>query len=263
MMTYLTKRNRAKRHGFTLIELLIVIGLLGALTALILPSLSASREDALLDVCDYNQAGTVRTLVQYANLYGVLPDQMHTGLGANDAVARANLMDMPTLNDAGNEEALAENFLRVGSSHQLTANQAASLIAGGIANLAYDAYTIVPTAADVYVAVVTADWEDDGGAGYTFKGRSLEQLGVTGAGADGVLIPLFIAPTMDWESGYGSVNDWAAKADVQIKVDLEGACPIPADSEFRYYVAYVKAFDDGSAAKLIGTSCPENGIMNP
>jgi hypothetical protein len=133
-----------------------------------------------------------------------------------------------------------------------------------LANLAYDAYTLVPTAADVNVSIVDGDWEDDGGAAYTFRGRTLEQLGVTGGSADGVLIALFIAPTMDWESGYGSVNDWAAKADVQLKVDLEGACPIPTDSEFRYYVAYVKAFNDGTTpARLIGTSCPENGIMNP
>jgi prepilin-type N-terminal cleavage/methylation domain-containing protein len=56
------------KGGFTLIELLIVIGLLGALTALILPRLAADHEEAMGDVCDYNQAGTVRVLTQRALL---------------------------------------------------------------------------------------------------------------------------------------------------------------------------------------------------
>ncbi|NMA45119.1 MAG: type II secretion system protein GspG, partial [Lentisphaerae bacterium] len=65
MLIKKTRHNRVMRSQFTLIELLIVIGLLGALTALILPSLMADREEALGDVCDYNQAGTVRVLKQF------------------------------------------------------------------------------------------------------------------------------------------------------------------------------------------------------
>ncbi|MFW5864150.1 MAG: type II secretion system protein, partial [bacterium] len=53
-------KRKNRKSGFTLIEMLVVIGLLGALTALVLPSLTANREEALGDVCDYNQAGTVR-----------------------------------------------------------------------------------------------------------------------------------------------------------------------------------------------------------
>ena len=257
-------RNKKLQKGFTLIELLIVIGLLGALTSLILPSLTASREDALLDVCDYNQAGTARVLTQYTQLYGVLPDQMHTGLAGNAAVDRSNLMPMPTLGAAsGDEEAMAENYVRATSSHQLTANQAASLIAAGINNLAYDAYTMVTPATDVYVAKVDSTWVDDGGDPFTFRGRSLDDLGVGATSPDGILIPLWIAPTVNWESGYGSASDWAGKADLQLKIDLEGACPIPTDADFSYYVAFVKAFNNGDPAELIGTSCPECGVMNP
>lgn len=261
----MNKKNLKKQGGFTLIELLIVIGLLGALSVLILPSLAADREEALLSVCDYNQAGTARVLGQYVQFYGVLPSQMHTGLVADDTVAWANLMSMPSLGDAaGDEEALAENFLRAGSAHTLTADQAASLIAGGLTQIAYDAYELVTPAATVNVAIVTADWEDDGGDAYTFRGRSLADLGVDQTSSpDGVLIPFFIAPTVDWESGFGSANDWAASADLRLKVDLEGACPIPVDSEFTYYVAYVKAFNNGDPAILLGTTCPECGILNP
>ena len=53
-----------------IVFLLIVIGLLGALVALILPKLTADREEAMGDVCDYNQAGTVRVLSQYADMFG-------------------------------------------------------------------------------------------------------------------------------------------------------------------------------------------------
>ena len=52
--------TRKGRGGFTLIELLIVIGLLAALAALVLPKLSADRKKALAGIDDYNEAGTAR-----------------------------------------------------------------------------------------------------------------------------------------------------------------------------------------------------------
>lgn len=236
------------KGGFTLIELLIVIGLLGALTALILPRLAGERDTALLDVCDYNQAGTARTLAQYAQLYGVLPDAMHTGLETG-----GDLMGMP--------EAAVANF--TASTVPLTQEQANSLIAGGLVNLAYDGgYNPVPVAAGLDVCAVTATWVDDAGGPFTFRGRTLDDLGITGTGADGILIAMFITPTIDWESGYGSTADWS-HGNMQLAIDLEGSCPIPLNAEFRYYIAYVKAFNDGSPARLIGTSCPEHGILNP
>ncbi len=118
---------------------------------------------------------------------------------------------------------MAANFLRTGSAYTLTGDQAASLVAGGLEDLAYDSYTLVPTAAGIHVAIVNDLWE----------------------------------------SGFGSANDWAANADVRLKIDLESSCPIPVDSDFTYYVAFVKAFNDGSPAILIGTACPEDGILNP
>lgn len=253
-------KQSKNKQGFTLIELLIVIGLLGALISLVLPSLTGSRETALLDVCDYNQAGTARTLVQYANLYGQLPDAMHTGLvdetSADDD--GDNLMDMP--------EDAVDNFSN--STIALTAGTAASLIAGGLDNLAYDeGFNLVPVAAGLFVAVVDSDWENDEGEEFTFRGRSLEDLGVVDGsgdapGPDGILIPLFITPTIDWTTGYGSDADWSG-GNMQLAIALEGSCPIPVDAEFRYYIAYVMAFEDGSAARLIGTSCPEHGVLNP
>jgi prepilin-type N-terminal cleavage/methylation domain-containing protein len=252
--------SKMNKQGFTLIELLIVIGLLGALISLVLPSLTGSRETALLDVCDYNQAGTARTLVQYVNLYGQLPDAMHTALVDESTadVAGANYLGLPEASEANFHD----------STIALTANQAASLIAGGLVNLAYDeGYNPVPTAAGMFVAVVEDDWVDDAGDPYGFRARNLTDLGVVDGsgdapGPEGILIPLFITPTMNWASGHGSDEDWSG-GNMQLAIDLEGSCPIPVDADFRYYIAYVKAFEDGSPARLIGTSCPEHGILNP
>ena len=80
--------TKTPNRGFTLIELLIVIGLLGALTALVLPSLTADREEALGSICDYNQAGTVRTLRQFASMMGHYPNQFHTGLYTETATTK-------------------------------------------------------------------------------------------------------------------------------------------------------------------------------
>lgn len=85
------------RRGFTLIEPLIVIGLLGALAALVLPSMMADREKALEKICDYNNAGTLRVLKQYQAFTGNLPDGLHTGLKVATGAASSDKMDgMPS-----------------------------------------------------------------------------------------------------------------------------------------------------------------------
>ena len=93
------KQYKKGKSGFTLIELLIVIGLLGALVALVLPALTGSREEALAAVDDYNQTGTLRTPTLYVNLYGVLPSDMHTRLDAHaNFTTHDDLMDVPPEN---------------------------------------------------------------------------------------------------------------------------------------------------------------------
>lgn len=250
------KKHKKGTSGFTLIELLIVIGLLGALVALVLPALTGSREEALASVDDYNQAGTLRTLTQYVNLYGVLPSDMHTGLNADATfTTAADLMDLPP-------EAV-DNYLRPGSAVQLTALQAQSLVDGGMAGMAYgDGLNVLDTEADRWVARVTNDWEQEDGEPFTFRGRTLEDLDVEGGSADGILVALFVTPTIDWESGHGSDADWSG-GNMKLDIKLEGKCPIVVDEEFIYFNAFVKAFDDGSPAEFIGTACPEHGILNP
>ncbi len=267
------KRNVRGNKGFTLIELLIVIGLLGALTALVLPSLSADREEALGDVCDYNQAGTVRVLKQYNNLVGKFPADMHNGLQGVMATSAA----MEGLPSAQTEHMVTDIAT---TRHSLTANQAASLTAAGITSICSGTgLTSTAVAADVNVAIAASaaganPWNDDSGSEMTFDGILISDWadGTAGpswnAGKAGPVVVLWIAPTTDWAAGAGDNNDWS-KGNVEYGIDLEGKCPIPTaaasgdEVSFAYYMAYFKVYDDGSPARLIGTTCPECGVMNP
>jgi prepilin-type N-terminal cleavage/methylation domain-containing protein len=264
------------RRGFTLIELLIVIGLLGALTALVLPSLSADREEALGDVCNYNQAGTVRVLKQYHQLTGAYPNDMHSGLQSLDSSAMA--MD-------GIPEAQADH-MGTGtdicpSLYQLTAADVSSLNEAGITSVCYGTglnMQVLSEGVSVTRAYNNSHyWYDDSGEDLvmTFDGVSLEgwETGdLNGDGqadeAQGVVLVFWIAPTTDWSANVAANKDWG-HGDVELGIDMEGQCPIPAEDTdggevaFAYYMAYLKVYSDGSAAKLIGTTCPECGVLNP
>lgn len=271
MMTPLNTPPRVKRQSFTLIELLIVIGLLGALTALILPTLSANREEALGAVCDYNQAGSVRTLKQYANLVNRYPADLHNGLTGTTAAAVA--MDgLPS-------QQARDMITNISTTrHSLTANQAASLVAAGITSVCSGTgLNSTAVAADVHVcsASGTTPWDDDSGTGsqLTFDGITVSNWATaTGTpswdASAGPVICLWIAPTVNWAAGSGDNNDWS-KGNVELAIDMEGSCPIPTaaasgdEVSFAYYMAYFKVYNDGSPARLIGSTCPEDGALNP
>jgi prepilin-type N-terminal cleavage/methylation domain-containing protein len=248
--------------GFTLIELLIVIGLLGALVGLVLPRLTADREEALEGVDDYNQAGTLRTLSQFNQITGEYPADLHTGLD-DIVVASADAM-------GGIPDGMESNLVDLAATTivGLTANQATSLSEAGITSIAYsNGLNTASVAADVAVARCTAAWVDEDGNALTFDGRD-----ITAWEADtsaGIVVALFVAPTTDWDKvGDGEAGDWTG-GNVQIGLDLEGKCPIPTESigggapDFSYYVAYLKVYDNGDAAELVGTSCPEATVLNP
>lgn len=272
------KRNAS---GFTLIELLIVIGLLGALVALILPKLTADREEAMGDVCDYNQAGTVRVLNQYADMFGAYPSGMHNGMQAASGSPEAM---------EGIPEAQEKHMVTDMGTTRLTldANQAKSLVDAGITKIAYGTgYNTVDVAQDVVVAQACAAdgsnaWLDDSDPAQeiTFNGILLSDWaqGTAGKtplwndGKEGPVVSLWITPTIDWEKGERNNSDWT-KGAVEYGISLEGKCPIPAKAtsqggadvevSFAYYMAYFKVFNDGTPARMIGSTCPECGVLNP
>ncbi|NCC53433.1 MAG: type II secretion system protein [Spartobacteria bacterium] len=268
------RKSKKNKGGFTLIELLIVIGLLGALTALILPRLSADREEAMGDVCDYNQAGTVRVLKQFNQITGEYPADMHNGMtaavGAPDA--------MPGLPDAQDIH-MVTNIATTRLA--LSTNQAESLKAAGITSIcSTTGLSRTTVAADVVVAQACSEtgtnpWFDDSDPAVemTFDGIDISDW-ATATGTPswdtsaGPVVCLWVAPTTDWsKKGDGGNKDWS-KGNVEIGLDMAGQCPIPTagldgEPDFAYYMAYFKVYNDGSAARMIGSTCPECGVLNP
>jgi prepilin-type N-terminal cleavage/methylation domain-containing protein len=274
----MNKKNLKKQGGFTLIELLIVIGLLGSLVALVLPSFRGARHDAVELISDYNQAGTARTLVQYRALYNQLPNNMHTGLvapnaGTGDSFAAADVMDVP-----GD---LLDNLELTGSRSELSNANIRSLNRVGITTLAHgpgfsenplpDLLGVdfaVPAEAQagsgLFLITLHDGWAPEAGGDWTFRGRTPSQI--ADATADEKIIALFIAPTIDWESGPEGrpVDDWT-QGELALTIELEGKCPVPTDVDFRYYMAFLKVHGGNgrTRADLVGTACPECGILNP
>jgi prepilin-type N-terminal cleavage/methylation domain-containing protein len=269
------------QSGFTFIELLIVIALLAALVGLILPGMNADKTSALDDVCGYNQAGTIRTVLQYEDYYSALPDQFHTGLvdpATDDDSTGYAAADYEWVQAGPMPQATRDNLAAVDSVTQLTTNQTASLIAAGVNGLAYgDGYNIttlsnnnpvvITPVGSAGAAAAGTGWGSDG-ADFTVKFRTLDvaKQADQGLGGAGEIIALFVTPTMDWEANKTLVEDsYAADVNMDLQIDLEGRCPIPpAEESFTYYMAYVKAFNDGvTPAKLVAVSCPECGLINP
>ena len=139
-------------------------------------------------------------------------------------------------------------------------------------------YNLASVAADVRVARCTTSWVTDEEIGYTFDGLGISawETGTatpswdSGSGfGPGIVVVLWVTPTTDWSGkGDGGNNDWT-KGEVELGITLAGQCPVPVasatggDPDFAYYMAYFKVYDSGAKARLIGTSCPECGVLNP
>jgi prepilin-type N-terminal cleavage/methylation domain-containing protein len=279
------KSRRSRKSGFTLIEMLIVIGLLGALTALILPALSADRREALMDISDYNKAGTVRVLKQYKGITGQYPADMHSGLVAYASGATGNRMP-------GMQKSMAFNVsdgtgsppAKPASIQQLTQTMVDSLAAAGITSLCYDSgLNSRPLAAGDYVVMscntageqwLHKDFSPGvGGSGnppkgkITFDGRTLDVwvTDMNGGTNNGVVVVCWVTPTTNWEAGSGDNNDWT-KGNVEIGIDLPGQAPVPTedaegglDVTFAYYNGHFLVDNDNGdgvqPAELIGVAC--------
>lgn len=291
--------KKTGRKCFSLIELLIVIGIMGALAALILPHFSDSESSAKDAVCDYNQAGTLRYLNMFKAANGVYPSGFHTGLAEDGSV-----LDNLTV-------AATHNFTNASTLHNLTETEIKSLTNAGIVKLAYDKTGLasnlsageenegtvtgasvvrtVNTGSPYWTEEMTADGTVNAtGAALTFRGASLSDIAALGAattydsatftnttipvGAAGnfrsssepsfVIVPMFVAPTVDWDHYYTDGEN-----DSKISIALAGKCPWGDAGTARYYITFFKVYTaakangDIPAAKLLATSCPDCGIL--
>jgi prepilin-type N-terminal cleavage/methylation domain-containing protein len=230
-----------RKSGFTLIELLIVIGLLAALAAVLLPTLMGDREKALQGIDKYNAAGSLRTLRQYeAVTGGKLPNAFHTGLV--DTSSSETLM-------SGISSTLSANVDNAGAVETLLSDEVAALSTIGITELAYgvgdpqghdeeEIFGVVDVAVNLPVITVNMKqptgnqyyWRDNDQKDLTFNGKGVHAFGHDGYSK---IIALFIAPTVEWDAGDST---WVKGFDVGM--DVPPRSPVLSD-EFPYFIAYV------------------------
>lgn len=239
---------------FSLIELLIVIAIMGALAALILPHFTQSESAAKDTVCDYNQAGTVRFINMFNTANGAYPTGFHTGYWTAGEALGDDYRTEPTATNMGASTALTDT----------TTKFITSLKAAGITTLADGTGTASTISTSTKVCQITAtstDWYEDATETtptktVTINGRTLPEIL---NGSTDIIVPLFAAPTIDWDKAYVGGE---TKVDSKVSVPLVGKCPWPADGTLRYYICFFRVYADGSAAKLIGSACPECGVLN-
>jgi prepilin-type N-terminal cleavage/methylation domain-containing protein len=275
--------KKAMKQGFSLIELMIVVVIIGALTAIILPQFSMSETEAKDAGCDASNYGTLRQMVNFKSVNGVYPSRLHTGF--EDATA-ADTVAMGATDGSALADVTAYNLTNETVVATLNEGQADSLIAAGIDYLAAGGFGVnavfTPVASGVAVRSINQDWyegfHDDGSAdtdtAITINGLPIFTYASSDPQLDyevgdaigdlddvnGIVVPLFAAPTADWDR---AVVD-GASMESKVSVAQAGGCPwLEAGDEFRYYITFFKVFDNGDAAKLIGTACPECGSLNP
>jgi type IV pilus assembly protein PilA len=263
-------RKKVKRSFFSLIELLIVIGIMGVLTALILPQFSNAEENAKDTGCDYNNAGTLRYVSMFRAANGKYPSGFHTGLDDDGAIYGTGDEEPgidPTITNitvSTTQAVLTDDDTEGAEKLYLT-----SMKKAGIAEVA-EGDKASADISTIKVAQISGSWFEDSKDGtigtkdeLTFNGKSFtewESAATSPDGKDGILIPLFAASTVDWDNYYDEDGEVAGES--KVGIGLPGKCPWPEDGKLRFYICFFKAFADGSAAKLVGTACPECGPLN-
>jgi len=276
------KNGNRKQLPFTLIELIIVIAILSALTALILPAFSTTEKDAKETSDAYNSRGIVRYVQMFQNANGSYPSGFHTGLMTDGATP------MPLPETFGVEDGELEDD---GPMEIITVSDTAATPASGDTSAA-DAKLYITslktaginylTAGDVAEATATplkntsvtipalqVKTDNDEVKDLLFNGRQLknwikpEQFEMGEHHENGIIVALFLTPNVDWETVYsGGYHQHEDHGHFEIreksKIALKNT-PVSTASkdDFRYYCCLFKLYKDGSPARLVGVVSPE------
>jgi prepilin-type N-terminal cleavage/methylation domain-containing protein len=239
-----------KFAGFTLIELLIVIGLLAALAAVMLPSMMGSKEEALAGLDKYNAAGSLRTLRQYEVITGNLPNGLHSGLTDSYALM-SNVTAAYRKNAADSIEVLTDEDVEALGSIGIT--DFAYGIGDSTKVTREDVFGYESLKAGSSVVVVNTNWKDEDGTPITFNGKGIDALNAEGYSK---IINVFLAPTADWSAkGTGWVKGFS------VGMDIPGTCPIVDEDEFNYYTVFI-GIKNGSATITSNVSTDPTSTAN-
>ncbi len=257
------------RKSFSLIELLIVIGILGALAALILPSFTTTEKEAKTTADAYNGAGIVRYVHMFQNANGYFPSGFHTGLDTAGA-------PLETLPETFAEEGAFDTdsaFSALVLSDAANALYISSLKAAGINYLgAGDVSGATMSPLKDTTATPTVIKIDPTKLDLTFDGRKLAdwvkplQFEMGEHAENGILVALFVTPNVDWETVYsggyhahGDHGHFETRTASKIGLKNTPASTV-SNAEFKYYACIFKLNNDGSAAQLVGAVSPELNV---
>ena len=263
-------KTHFKRKNFSLIELVVVVAIMGALAALIIPSFSSTEKEAKESTDAYNSKGIVRYVHMFQNANDSFPSGFHTGL-ASDGTAPMALSEAFGVEDGKIEEGAPISIVDLSDADG--AKYISSLKAAGINYLtAGEVSNAVATPlkdGKTSIKAIKLDPSNAMAGNLVFNGRKLSdwvkpaQFEMGAHADDGIIIALFGTSNGDWETVYsGGYHQHDDHGHFEVrkasKIALKNT-PVSnvATSGFKYYACLFKLNNNGNAATLIGAVSPD------
>lgn len=264
------KKHAYVKKYFSLIELLIVIAIIGALSAMIIPAFSNSEKDSKESADAYNNRGILRYIHMFKDANGYYPSGFHTGLDTSNATLTA--LSEVILGEDGEDSAFSVSELTdVDSAKYITSLKEAGinyLSAGDVSEATVTPLKDSTSTVSVLKVDPTALGEE-----LVFNGKKLSaylkplQFEMGEHEDNGIIVALFVTPNIDWETvysgGYHQHEDHGHfESRTASKIALKNT-PVAnvSDADFKYFVCFFKLNNNGDAAQLIGITSPELTVV--